>query len=43
MIVLYGREAFALQAEGLIPEGCRNRAEWAGMMAAEIKKQACPA
>ena len=33
------REAFALEAEGLKVEGCRKRAEWAGMMAAEIKKQ----
>ena len=33
------REAFELEANGLKTEGCRNRAEWARMMAVEIKKQ----
>ena len=33
------REAFHLEAEGLEAEGHRNRAEWARMMAVEIKKQ----
>jgi hypothetical protein len=33
------RAAFDLEAEGLNAEGCRNRAEWARMMAVEIKKQ----
>jgi hypothetical protein len=33
------REAFDLEAQGLNAEAPRNRAEWARMMAVEIKKQ----
>jgi hypothetical protein len=33
------RAAFDLEAEGLNAEGPRNRAEWARMMAVEMKKQ----
>ena len=33
------QEAFDLEAKGLKAEGQRNRAEWARMMAVEIKKQ----
>lgn len=33
------KEGFALEAEGLPAEDSRNRAEWAKMMAAEIRKQ----
>src|SRR4249920_508124 len=33
------REAFDLEAQGLTAEGPRNQAEWARMMAAEMKKQ----
>ena len=33
------QEAFDLEAEGLKADGPRNRAEWARMMAVEIKKQ----
>src|SRR5688500_2249682 len=33
------REAFELEANGLKAAGPRNRAEWARMMAVEIKKQ----
>jgi hypothetical protein len=32
-------EAFQLEAEGEKPEGVRNRAEWARMMAVELRKQ----
>ena len=34
------REAFDLEAEGSNAEGPRNRAQWAEILAAEIKKQA---
>ena len=33
------KEGFALEAEGLPAEESRNRAEWAKMMAAELRKQ----
>lgn len=33
------REAFDLEAQGLTAEGPRNQAEWARMMAVEMKKQ----
>lgn len=33
------KEGFALEADGKPAEGSRNRAEWAKMMAAEIRKQ----
>lgn len=33
------REAFDLEAKGMKAEGLRNQAEWARMMAVEIKKQ----
>ena len=33
------KEGFALEAEGKSAEGSRNRAEWAKMMAVEIRKQ----
>ena len=33
------QEGFALEAEGKPAEGARNRAEWARMMAAEIRRQ----
>jgi hypothetical protein len=33
------REAFALEAEGLNPDGTRGQAEWARVIAAEIRKK----